>query len=199
MKPGGRFIEEIERVRGLRAGEFDCELEPLRFAAGEGVRRLAELEVAEAELFKDFHQMVQFRNRPEKRPRVTNRHFQDLGDGFPLVGHFQRFAVEAPASACRTRDPCIGQEMHLDLEPPVSLAAFAATARRIETEAARTVSALLGERQLSEYLADQIEGTGECRGIRARTAADRRLVGDDAFADQIQPVNANVRSGSFAR
>ena len=53
MQAGGRFVEEVERVRCLRAGEFDGELEPLRLAAGERVGGLAELQVAEAEFLED--------------------------------------------------------------------------------------------------------------------------------------------------
>lgn len=52
VQAGGRFIEEIQGVRGLRAGQFDCQFEPLRLAAGQRVGGLAELEVAEAEILE---------------------------------------------------------------------------------------------------------------------------------------------------
>lgn len=50
VEAGGGFVEKVEGVGGLGAGEFEGEFEPLGFAAGEGVGGLAEGEVAEAQI-----------------------------------------------------------------------------------------------------------------------------------------------------
>ena len=67
------------------------------------------------------------------------------GDGLALVGDLQRFAVEAPSAAGGTGHPGIRQEVHFDLEAAIALAAFAAAARRVETETPGPVAALFGQ------------------------------------------------------
>ena len=56
MQPGGRFVED-EQVSGFPFpsgfAEVGDELEPLRFAAGESVERLAETQVSEADFLQD--------------------------------------------------------------------------------------------------------------------------------------------------
>ncbi len=72
-------------------------------------------------------------------------HFEDVGDGFSLVGDFEGFAVEAFAEAGRAFGPCIGEEMHFDFEFAVALAALATAAFCVEGETGFRVAALLGE------------------------------------------------------
>ena len=86
----------------------------------------------------------------KERERLADLKVQHFGDGFSLVGDFQRLAVETAAAACGAGDPCIRQEMHLDLEAAVALAALATSADRVETEAPGSISALLGERQFGK-------------------------------------------------
>ena len=49
VQPDGRFVEDENGIR-LRFADLACQLEPLRLAAGQARRFLAEREIAEAEL-----------------------------------------------------------------------------------------------------------------------------------------------------
>ena len=135
VESGGGFVEEVERVGGGRLGEFEGEFEALRFAAGECVGRLTERQIAEAELIKGCENETQLWDRLEKCERFRDLEVEDIGDRFPFVGDREGFAVEAFAIAGGAGDPCVGQEMHFDFESAVALAAFAASARSVETEA----------------------------------------------------------------
>ena len=46
MEAGRRLVEDKERLAGVAAGQFGSEFDALVFAAGEGRRRLAELDVS---------------------------------------------------------------------------------------------------------------------------------------------------------
>src|ERR1700739_2967443 len=92
------------------------------------------------------------------------------------IFHLERLAVIALALADVAGDIDIGQKVHLDLDDAISLAGLAAPALDIEGEPARLIAACLGLRKPREPFADRREGAGVGRGIRARRAADRRLI-----------------------
>ena len=50
VQAGGRLVEDVERVAGRDLGELGRELDPLRLAAGELRRRLAEADVVEPDV-----------------------------------------------------------------------------------------------------------------------------------------------------
>ena len=50
VQAGGRFIEQVERFAGLTFGEFAGEFDSLRFSSRECDRRLAEMNVAQADI-----------------------------------------------------------------------------------------------------------------------------------------------------
>jgi hypothetical protein len=88
--------------------------------------------------------------------------------------------------------------VHLDLDDAVALAGLAAAALDVEGEAAGLVAARLRFRQAGEPFADRREGAGIGRRIRARRAADRRLVDVDDLVDVLEALDAVVRSGALA-
>ena len=49
VQAGRRLVEDVERRALLALAELERELDPLRLAAGERRRRLAELQIAEAD------------------------------------------------------------------------------------------------------------------------------------------------------
>ena len=55
MQAGGRLVEDVQRVAALGALQLGRELDALRFAAGQLRRRLAEAQVAEADLPQDVN------------------------------------------------------------------------------------------------------------------------------------------------
>ena len=69
---------------------------------------------------------------------VISRYFVD---GFALVLNLQRFAVIAFAFALVARYVDVRQEVHLNLDHPVALTGFAATAAHVKAEAARRIAA----------------------------------------------------------
>jgi hypothetical protein len=85
--------------------------------------------------------------------------------------------------------------VHLDLDDAVALAGLAAAALDVEREAAGLVAARLGFGQAGEPVADRREGAGIGRRVRARRAADRRLVDVDDLVDMLEALDAVVRRG----
>jgi hypothetical protein len=92
-----------------------------------------------------------------------------------------------------------GQEVHLDLDDAVALADLAAAALDVEAEPARPVAARLGLRQAREPVADRGEGAGVGGRVRARRAADRRLVDVDHLVDVLDALQLVVLPGQAAR
>src|SRR5205085_1067760 len=92
-----------------------------------------------------------------------------------------------------------GKEVHLDAFEAVALARLAAPALDVEGEAARLVAALarLGEHRVK--LAYRREESGVGRGVRARRAADGRLVNLYALIYVLKPLGRVVLARLFER
>ena len=181
---------------------FDSSLESLTrwaFAAGERGRRLAELDIAEADALQRLHLRADRRHRAEEVHRLFHRHVEYIGDRLVLEGDLQRLAVVALALADVALDIDIRQEMHLDLEHAVALAGLAAPALDVEREAPRPVAARAGFGQAGEPVADRAEGGGIGRRVGARRPPDRRLVDIDDLVEMLQPVDAAMGAGHGAR
>ena len=100
-----------------------------------------------------------------------------------FVAHGQSFGVVAAAAADFAGDIHIRQKIHFDAAQAVALAGFAAAAFYVEAEAAGLVAALARFGKHGEKFADGRENAGVRRGIRARRAADGRLIDLDDFVD----------------
>ena len=127
--------------------------------------------------------------------RLLHVHLQHVGDALALELHLQRLAVEAMALAHRAGDPDVGQEIHLQPVRAVALARLAAAAGDVEAEPARLVAAALRLGQLREQVADLVEHLDVGRRVRARRAADRRLVDGDQLVEMLEPFDAVVIAG----
>src|SRR5262249_32217509 len=88
-----------------------------------------------------------------------------------------------------------GEGVHLDAQDAVALAALAGPALHVEGVAAGLVAAGLRLRQRREEIADVREQAGVGRRVRARRAADRRLVDVDDLVDVVRAVDAVVGAG----
>ncbi len=128
----------------------------------------------------------------EELDAFLDRHVEHVGDRLALELHLQRLAVVALAVADVAGDVDVGQEVHLDLDDAVALAGLAAAALDVEGEAAGLVAARLGLRQAGEPVADRGEGAGIGRRVRARRAADRRLVDVDDLVEELEALDAVV-------
>ena len=113
--------------------------------------------------------------------------------------HLEGLAVVAPALAHVALDIDVGQKVHLDLDDAVALAGLAAPALDVEREAAGQVAARLGLGQPGEPVADRGEAAGIGRRVRARGAADRRLVDIDDLVEKLDAFEALVRGRLLAR
>ena len=103
------------------------------------------------------------------------QHFVNI---FVAVAHFQHAALEARAAAFLADQLHVGEELHLHGDRAVALAGFAAAAGDVEGEMAGGEAAALGFGRGGENFADGVEGFQIGGGIRARRAADGRLVDD---------------------
>ena len=199
-RPGRRLVEDVERAPGGAPRQLLRQLHPLRLAAGERRRLLADLDVAEADPHQRRHLLADRRHRGEERLGVLHRHVEHVGDALALEQDLQRLAVVALALAGLAGDVDVGQEVHLDLDDAVALAGLAAPALDVEAEPPRLVAARLALRQPGEPVADRAEGAGVGGGVRARRAPDRRLVDVDDLVEVLEPLDRLAAApGSAAR
>src|SRR5690606_8343967 len=94
-----RLVEQVERAAGGLAGELLGELHALGLAARERGRRLAEADVAEADLEQRLQRPGDPRYRLEERGRLLDRLLEHVGDRVAAVADRERLAVVAPAAA----------------------------------------------------------------------------------------------------
>ena len=113
-----------------------------------------------------------------------------VGDREAAVLHLERLAVVAAAAARVAGDEDVGQEVHLDAQHAVALAGLAAPALHVEREAPRLVAAGARVGQAGVEIAQEREDAGVRRGVRARRAADGRLVDRDDLVDVLEPLDA---------
>ena len=125
--------------------------------------------------------------------RLLHVHFQHVGDRLALEADLQRLAIEAVPLAHRAGDPDVGQKIHFQLVRAVAFAGFAAAAGDVEAEAARLVAAGLRLGQLRVEIADFVEHLDVGGRVRARRAADRRLIDGDQLVEMFEPLDALVR------
>ena len=162
-------------------------------------RRLADMDVAEADLLQRHQLVADRRHGLEELGALVDRHVEHVGDGLALEGDLERLAVVALALADVALHVDVGQEVHLDLDDAVALAGLAAPALDVEREAARPVAARLRLGQAGEPVADRREGAGIGRRVGARRAADRRLVDVDDLVEMLDALDAVMRAGMLAR
>ena len=172
------------------------QLDPLGLAAGERRRGLAELDVVEADVVQGLEHRRDLGDVGEVLERLLHVHVEHVADALALEPDVQRLAVEPLALADRAGDPDVGEKVHLEPVGAVALAGLAAAAGHVEAEPARLVAPGLGLGQLRVEVADLVEQLDVGRRVRARSAADRRLVDVD---DLVELVDSSIRSWAPAR
>src|SRR5436190_1089099 len=192
VQPGRRLVEDVERPPGRDLRELGRELHALRLAARDGRRRLAELDVLEADVVQCLQPAPQLRDLREEAEGLLDRHLQDVGDRLPLEADLKGLTVVAPSVAGLARNVDVGQEVHLDLDRPVALARLTAATADVEREAARLVAAHLRLGCHRVELANVVEQLGVGRRVRPRRSPDRRLVDVDHLVVAVDPLTAGV-------
>src|SRR5262245_29013412 len=199
MEPRGRLIEDIERAARGPARQLAGQLYPLRLAARQRRRLLADMDIAEADALQRLELVADRGHGLEQLCRFLDRHVEHVGDRLVLELDLERLAVVALALAHVAGDVDVGQKVHLDLDHAVALAGLAAAALDVEGEAAWLVAAHLGFGELGEPFADRREGAGIGGGVGARRAADRRLVDVDDLVEMLQALDRVMLAGMLAR
>ena len=126
---------------------------------------------------------------------LFHRHFEHVGDGLALVVHFEGFAVVALAVAGFAGHVHVRQEVHFNLQGAVAGAVLAAATLNVKRESTRGVAAHFRFAGLCEQLTDVVEHAGVGSGVRARGAADRRLIHVNDLVQVFQAVDALVAAG----
>ena len=180
---------------GAPLHQFAGQLDALRLAAGERGRRLAELQIIEPHVVQRLQLVADLGNVLEVRQRLLHVHFQHVGDALAFEADLQRLAIEAMSLAHRASHPHVGQKIHLQLVRAVSLAGFAASARDVEAESPGFVAASFRFGQLRVQIANFVEQLDVRRRIRARRAADRRLIDRDQLVEMLESFDALVLAG----
>src|SRR5262249_46285544 len=91
------------------------------------------------------------------------------------------------------------QEVHLDRDDAVPLAALAASALDVEREAARTESPRARVGQHREQLANEREETRVGRRVRSWRPSDGRLIDLDDLVDLLDAVDRGMRARLVGR
>ena len=161
----------------LQLAQLRRDLDALRLAARERRRRLAERQVAQAEVVQHLDLLADRRLAGEERDAFLDRHVQHVVDRLAAHRHLQRLAVEARALARAAGHLDVRHEVELRGDHAFALALLAAAALDVEAEAAGLVAALHGERRLREQVADVVVEAdvrrGDSTGCCARSATGR--------------------------
>ncbi|MPL73132.1 hypothetical protein SDC9_18925 [bioreactor metagenome] len=199
MQPRRRLVEDVERAAGGAARQFLRQLHPLRLAARQRRRLLADLDIAQAHLDQRIHLLADRGHRLEEALRILDRHVEHIGDRLALELDLQRLAVVALALAGFAFDIDVGQEVHLDLDDAIALTGLAAPALDVEAEPPRLVAARLRLGQARKPVANGGEGAGIGRRVRARRAPDRALVDVDHLVEMLEALDRLARRRRLAR
>src|SRR3984957_17618295 len=176
VQPGGGLVQDVDGPAGGAALQFGGELDPLRFAAGQGGGGLAQADISQADVGEGLEVAVDGRDRLKEGGGFLDRHVQHVGDGLALVVHGQGCGVVPGAVADLARDVHVRQELHLDLDGAVAGAGFAAAAFDVEGEPAGLVAADLGLGGGREQLPDVVEHAGVGGRVGPGGPPDRALV-----------------------
>src|SRR4051794_27682108 len=199
VQAGGGLIKNIKSAAGLALAQFARELHALGFAAGEGRRALAEMNIAEAYIHQRLQLLLKLGHVGQHRERIFDGQLKDVGNGVAVELYRECFLVIAAPIAHFALYVYVGHEVHFDAPLAVSLARLAAAPGDVETEAPGLVAALARFGHHRKQVADGREHLGVGGRVGARGAADGRLVDADDFVELVGAFQRFVRAGLLAR
>ncbi|OIQ93571.1 hypothetical protein GALL_245310 [mine drainage metagenome] len=207
VQAGGGFVQQIEAALARAApgglagfGQEGRELEPLRLAARQRGRGLAQAQVIEADGLQHFEPRKQVAIGCENRQRLGHREFEHVGDvQLSAVGQrqlqLQHLGAVAPAVAIRTAQIDVGEELHLHVFEARAAAGRTTALAAVEAERSRGIAALLRRRQRGEALAQGVEGADEAHRVGTRRLAHGRLVDEHHVGHLLGAQQAVVKAG----
>mgnify|MGYP003694175915 CR=1 FL=1 len=80
MQAGRRLVEDVEQALAAVRRQVRGDLDPLRLAARERRRRLAQSQIAEADFVEHLQAPQHLRRAAEERQRLAHGHVEDLVD-----------------------------------------------------------------------------------------------------------------------
>ena len=163
------------------------QFQPLRFAAGQRVERLAQPQITKPDFLEHiqrFAELFRFADLREELDRFAHGQLEHVVDRFAVELDLQNVRLEATALAFRAAHKKIAQELHLDLFETGAAATLATAAAGIEGERARGQTLrhrfrLRGEKFANAIVKAEIQDRG-----RTRRARERRLIDHDHIADR---------------
>lgn len=191
VQPGGRLIQDIERIAGRRPLQLGCELDALGFAAAEGRRRLSQLQVAEANILQRHQTPRDLRQVAEEVGGLFDRHLKHVVHALVLEPDRERIGVKAGAVTFLANDFDGRKEVHFERRNACTETRFAAAAGHIEREPPLDVLAQPRLGQHREQVAHVRPDVRVGRRVAARSAANGGLVD---FDDLVNLVDAGDRT-----
>src|SRR5436190_617918 len=191
VQAGGRLVEDVQRA-ALAAAQPGGDPQPLRLAARQGRRRLAQLQVTQADL-ADWPQRRGDRG-PAGEPvqGVVHAEAEHAGYGQAVDPDGQGGGVEAGAVAGRAPDGDVGQVLDVEVDVAEPAAGRALALAGVEREVPGLPAPPPGVSGLGEHAADLVERPGVGRRSRPRVLADRRRVDLNDLADAAEVQAAHV-------
>ncbi len=177
----------------LRRRHVSGQFQPLRLAAGERVRRLPQADVIEADVDQPLQPGLDLGLAAEEGERLADGHFQDFGDVAAAVGHVEDLIAIARAAALAALHVDVGEELHVDLQPPVAVTDAAPPAVDVEAEMPGVVVPRPRLDGVGEHGANLVERLQISDRVAPRRAADRALIDHHHVVDL--PVAVNIVQG----
>ena len=199
VQPRGGLVEQVHGVPRGALGQLRRQFHALGLAPRESRCALTQPNVPQTNVHESLHVPRDGRLVGEEVEGLGDRHVQDLCDVPPLERDLESVPVVARALAHLARHVHVRQEVHLDLDGAVAGARLAPAALDVEAEAPGLVAAHLRLWRCREELPDAVEHAGVRGRVRARRAADRRLVHVDDLVDRVDALHCAVLPGRLLR
>ena len=185
MQPRGGLVENKENVSflvGTAPTQEIRQLHALRLAARERVRRLPQMQIAQAHIL----QHLQFGAQPlhrrfgsvfgEKLQSLVHSHLQHIGNAFFEILHLQHLLLETLAVAMFAGEVQVGHELHLHLDGPLPLTGLATPALGVERKITGCIEPFLGQGLGGEQIPYVVESLDIGDRIGAARFPDRILI-----------------------
>lgn len=204
MEAGGGLIEDEQAACAGARGEELAEFQTLRLAAADGVERLAEGKIAEADALErgeEFDVFVGlgfdagrgfFADAVEEIDGGGDGHVEDVGDGFPGEEVLECGFAVASAVAVGAFDLDVAEKLHFHFFVTSTAAAVAATFARVEGEIAG--GDVVGD---AHHVANVLEDAAEDGGGGARGADDGGLIDHHDVAEVLEAGDGFDRGGGI--
>ena len=189
MKSCRRFIQNIDCTPCTAFAQFCCQLDTLCFTTGQLCRRLSQADIRKSHIIKCFDLPAYGGNILKKLHGFFYSHVQYIVDIFVFVFYFQCFSVVTFTLADFTWNIYISQEVHLDLDDPVSAAGLTSAALYIKAESALLVASCLGISRRCKKIPDLIKHASVSSRVGSGGTSNRRLINIDHLVQLLQSLN----------